>query len=146
MTIIDTVEPSGSPGPAIDDGLPCLADCLGEGPAGPSNGVGDIGSGGDGPITTVRPGGSIKPPTKLRDVSPIYPELAKRVGVEGVVIIECTINPQGRVVNARVLRGHALLDPAAVAAVERWVYTPTLLNGVPVSVVMTVTVKFFLRH
>ena len=35
-----------------------------------------------------------------------------------------------------------VLDQAAVAAVRQWVYTPTLLNGVPVPVIMTVTVNF----
>ena len=42
------------------------------------------------------------------------------------------------------LRGFPLLNDAAVDAVRQWVYTPTLLNGVPVPVVMTVTVIFAL--
>lgn len=45
----------------------------------------------------------------------------------------------------RVLRGHPLLDEAALQAVRRWAYVPTLLNGVPVPVVMTVTVNFRLE-
>jgi protein TonB len=49
------------------------------------------------------------------------------------------------VTEARVLRSIPLLDQAALDAVGRWVYTPTLLNGVPVPIVMTVTVTFTLR-
>jgi TonB family protein len=56
--------------------------------------------------------------------------------------MECTISPQGNVVDVKVLRGIPLLDGAAVDAVKQWIYTPTLLNGVPVPVIMTVTVKF----
>ena len=42
-----------------------------------------------------------------------------------------------------VLRSVPLLDDAAIAAVLQWQYTPTLLNGVPVPVIMTVTVNFY---
>jgi protein TonB len=65
--------------------------------------------------------------------------------IQGVVILECTISPQGRVEGVQVLRGVPTLDEAAVAAVRQWAYTPTLLGGVPVGVVMTVTVNFVLR-
>jgi protein TonB len=44
-----------------------------------------------------------------------------------------------------VRRGIPLLDAAALDAVRQWEYTPTLLNGSPVAVVMTVTVRFALR-
>lgn len=93
----------------------------------------------------LRVGGVIKRPTKLRDVAPMYPPLARAAHVEGIVIIEATIGPDGRVRDARVLRPNALLDAAALDAVRRWEYTPTLLNGTPVAVVMTVTVDFRLR-
>jgi protein TonB len=62
--------------------------------------------------------------------------------VQGIVILECTISPQGRVTDVKILRGIPLLDAAAVEAVKQWVYSPTLLNGVPVPVIMTVTVNF----
>jgi protein TonB len=62
--------------------------------------------------------------------------------VQGIVILECRIDPRGEVVDVKVLRGVPLLDAAAVDAVRQWRYAPTLLNGVPVSVIMTVTVNF----
>ena len=65
--------------------------------------------------------------------------------MQGIVILEATISPQGRVVEVKVLRGIPLLDQAAIDAVNTWVYTPTLLNGVPVPVIMTVTVNFKLQ-
>ena len=47
--------------------------------------------------------------------------------------------------DVRVLRSVALLDAAAIAAVRQWRFTPTLLNGTPVPVIMTVTVAFNLK-
>lgn len=94
------------------------------------------------PPAPVRPGGRIQRPVKIQHVSPEYPELAQQARVEGVVILECTLSPQGRVTDVHVLRGIPLLDDAAVEAVRQWVYTPTLLNDVPVPVILTVTVDF----
>jgi protein TonB len=93
----------------------------------------------------VRTGGSIRQPTKIRDVPPIYPPMAQTARVQGVVIIEALIDVDGRVQQARVLRSTPLLDDAALNAVRQWQYTPTLLNGQPVQVLMTVTVMFRLQ-
>lgn len=98
------------------------------------------------PPRVVRVGGVVREPRKIKDVPPVYPELAKRARIQGVVILECVINPQGRVENVKVLRGLATLDEPAVEAVRQWTYTPTLVDGVPTSVVMTVTVNFLLRN
>jgi len=94
------------------------------------------------PTQAVRVGGQIKEPKKVHNVSPAYPDIAKQARVQGIVILECTISPQGKVTDVKVLRGIPLLDQAAIDAVKQWVYTPTLLNGVPVPVIMTVTVNF----
>jgi protein TonB len=90
----------------------------------------------------VRVGGSIPEPRKIRNVSPIYPDIARQARVQGVVILEATIGPRGDVTAVRVLRGIPLLDQAAIDAVKQWTYEPTLLNGVPVPVIMTVTVNY----
>lgn len=97
------------------------------------------------PVQAIRVGGQIKEPKKLRNVDPVYPDIAKQARVQGIVILECTISPQGKVTNVKVLRGIPLLDQAAIDAVRLWVYSPTLLNGVPVPVIMTVTVNFRLN-
>ena len=52
---------------------------------------------------------------------------------------------EGRLKDAKVLRSIPLLDQAALDAVKQWQFTPTLLNGVPVPVIMTVTVNFTLQ-
>ena len=71
--------------------------------------------------------------------------MAKQARVEGTVILEATISEQGRVTNVKVLRGIPLLDNSALDAVKQWRYSPTLLNGTPVPVIMTVTVNFKLN-
>jgi TonB family protein len=93
-------------------------------------------------MAAVRVGGRIKAPTKIKDVKPIYPALAQSARAAGVVTIEATIGPDGKVIDAKVVRSIPLLDQAALDAVRRWEYTPTLLNGKPVSVLMTVTINF----
>ena len=90
----------------------------------------------------VRVGGVIREPRKLVHVAAEYPEIARRARVEGLVVIEAMIDERGAVVDARVLRSVPLLDAAALTAVKEWRYTPTLLNGVPVRVLMAVTFNF----
>lgn len=100
----------------------------------------------DAPVAApVRVGGDIKPPKKIQDANPLYPDIARQARVQGIVILEAIIDPQGNVTNVRVLRSIPLLDQSAVEAVRRWKYEPTLLNGVPVPIVMTVTVNFSLQ-
>ena len=89
-------------------------------------------------------GGDIRPPNKIKDVAPKYPDIAKQARVQGIVILEAIIDPTGNVTNVRVLRSIPLLDQSAIDAVRQWKYEPTLLNGVPVPIVMTVTVNFTL--
>jgi protein TonB len=94
------------------------------------------------PPTRVRPGGNVEPPVKIFHVPPVYPEIARSAGVQGIVILEAVISERGSVEQVRVLRASPLLDAAAIDAVRRWRYTPTLLNGRPVEVLMTITVHF----
>jgi protein TonB len=90
-------------------------------------------------------GGNIKAPRQVKRVNPVYPEDAKATGVSGVVILEITIGTDGHVDKAVILRSIPLLDQAALDAVYQWEYEPTLFNGEPVAVVMTVTVNFTLE-
>lgn len=87
----------------------------------------------------------ITAPVKTVNVAPRYPEAARIAKVEGMVIIEAVIDASGIVTSARVLRGHPLLDQAAVDAVSQWRFTPARLNNEVIPVVMTVTVNFTLR-
>jgi protein TonB len=139
------VEEGFGPGGALDgieggvdygvgEGLPAnllgggLYDLVGEPAAAPVLAVGDV-----------------KPPKLARRVEPAYPELARQVRKEGVVILEATTDIYGRVVAVRVLRSVDLLDQAALDAVRQWVYEPLLVNGRPRPVTFTVTVRFVLK-
>ena len=93
----------------------------------------------------LRVGGNIKSPTKVRDVPPVYPPIARAANVTGVVILEVRIGADGRVEEARVLRSIPLLDGAALDAVKQWEFTPTLMNGKPVPIIMTTTVNFAMQ-
>lgn len=97
------------------------------------------------PSGELRVGGNIRAPRKIKNVDPVYPAIAQAAGVQGVVIIDATIDESGNVSHTRILRSIPLLDQAAVAAVSQWQYEPTLLNGVAVPVTMTVTVWFTVR-
>ena len=66
------------------------------------------------PQQAIRVGGQIKEPRKLKNVAPVYPDIAKQARVQGVVILECTISPQGKVTDVKILRGIPLLDQAAI--------------------------------
>jgi TonB family protein len=93
----------------------------------------------------IRVGGAVLEPKKLRDVRPAYPDEARAANVTGIVIMEAVIDENGVPGGIRVLRGHPMLDQAAIDAVQQWRYTPTLLNGAPVPVIMTVTINFSLQ-
>jgi len=92
----------------------------------------------------VRVGGNIQPPKKVLDVRPVYPTAMREAGLTGVVPLEAVIGRDGMVSTVRVLSAqvHPDLAIAAVDAVRQWRFTPTLLNGNPVEVVMTVSVRF----
>ena len=106
---------------------------------------GDVATNAETMLASVRVGGNIQAPKKMKDVNPVYPPIAQSARVQGVVILEATIGPDGRVQDVKVLRSIPLLDASAIEAVKQWVYTPTMLNNVPVPVIMTVTVNFTLR-
>jgi len=77
-------------------------------------------------------------------VTPVYPEFARQSRAQGVVVLEAILDATGKVESVKVLSSHPLLVDAAVRAVRQWRYTPTELNGVPVPVLMTITVRFSL--
>jgi protein TonB len=97
------------------------------------------------PAEAIRVGGGVKPPTRIVDVRAVYPEIAQNARVQGVVICEVLIGADGKVADARILRSIPLLDQAALDAVRQWEFTPTQVNGNPVSIIMTVTVNFTLE-
>jgi protein TonB len=96
------------------------------------------------PAGPVRIGGQIKAPALLRRVEPIYPDMAVLAKVTGVVILEATVGIDGAVTSVRVLQSRGVLDKAAIDAVKQWHYSPLVLNDIPTSFVLTVTLNFAL--
>jgi protein TonB len=97
------------------------------------------------PSQPIRVGSGIRAPQKVHHVAPRYPDIAVKARISGVVILEATLAEDGSVRDVKVLRSVPLLDEPAIEAVRQWRFTPTLLNGTPVPVVMTVTVTFTLN-
>lgn len=97
------------------------------------------------PPGPVRVGGDIRPPRRIHDVRPDYPRIALQARVQGTVELDAVIDTNGRVTQVTVLSGHPLLTDAAADAVRHWRFTPTLLNGRPVPVIMSVKVEFRLQ-
>jgi len=95
----------------------------------------------------VRVGGNIKPPRKLVDVRPIYPQAMRDAGIDGTVSLSALIDIEGKVASVRVTgsQAHPELAKAAAEAVKQWQFSPTLLNGDKVEVLMTVAVAFNLQ-
>ena len=98
------------------------------------------------PTQLFRAGQGVREPKRISGSPPEYPLIARYAHVQGVVILEAVIDERGEVGRIKVLRSVPLLDQAAITAVQQWRYTPTLLNGVPVSVLMTITVNFTLQN
>ena len=101
------------------------------------------------PPMTAKPvvvGGDVQAAKLIRQVTPVYPTLAKQARVSGTVYLEAIIGRNGAIESLRVKSGSGLLAPAAVDAVRQWLYRPTLLNGVPVEVLTEIEVNFRLSQ
>lgn len=83
-------------------------------------------------------------PVKVKNVPPVYPRSVQDAGVQGTVVIEARVGPDGKVTHTRIVRSVPLLDQPALDAVRQWEFRPVLLNGQPTAVIMTMTVQFTL--
>jgi protein TonB len=93
-----------------------------------------------------RIGGDVKAPVAIARSAPPYPEAARKIRIEGVVLVEAVIDEAGNVVDARVLKDIGMgCGRAAVEAIRTWRYEPATLNGRPVSVYLEVRVSFRLH-
>ncbi len=88
---------------------------------------------------------SLEQGTPILRVEPVYPPLALKARISGVVKLEGIIGIDGRIKELKVLGGHPMLVKAAIDAVAQWLYRPTVLNGQPVEVVAPITVTFTMK-
>ena len=80
----------------------------------------------------LRVGGIVQSAKLVRQLKPVYPQLAKQARIQGVVKLHALISREGTIEDLKVVSGHPLLVPSALEAVKQWAYEPTLLNGEPV--------------
>ncbi|WP_241759311.1 energy transducer TonB [Pyxidicoccus parkwayensis] len=89
-----------------------------------------------------------RPPAVLKQVAPDYPRRARSDGVQGLVLVRIIVGTDGKVEpeNTRVIRSVPALDEAAIAAVNRWRFSPALgREGRPVRVIIEIPVEFSLK-
>jgi len=121
--------------------------------SGSGQGVGSGDGGGIGPGSgggtgggPYQPGAGIDPPTLVREVRPSYTDTARRQAIEGDVVLEIVVRSDGSVGNVRVRQSlGGGLEQKAIEAVRQWRFTPAKRKGVPVDVVVDVSVEFKLR-
>jgi protein TonB len=93
----------------------------------------------------VRVSGGVVSGLKVRDVKPVYPQMAKIARVQGPVVLAAIIGKDGTIQNLHVVStASPLLNQAAIDAVKEWKYRPYILNGEPVEVDTQITVNFTL--
>lgn len=95
-----------------------------------------------GPKRPVMVGGDVKAPRLIFGPEPRYPTLARQSHISGMVVIEAVIDEHGNVTGMRAISGHPLLVPAAMEAVSRRKYEPTVLDGEPTPIDLRVEVNF----
>jgi protein TonB len=94
----------------------------------------------------IRVGGQVESAKLIFQPKPEYPPLARMARIQGTVRLEAVISRDGTIQDLKVVSGHPLLVKAAIEAVQRWRYQPTMLNGEPVEVVTEVDVNFVLAE
>lgn len=94
----------------------------------------------------IRVGGQVEAARTIFAPKPEYPPLAKMARIQGEVRLDALISKDGTIQNLKVISGHPLLVSAAMAAVSRWRYQPTLLNGEAVEVATEIDVNFTLAE
>lgn len=98
------------------------------------------------PAPVVQIAEAVTPPIARAKPMPAYPEEARKQGIEALVVIKFVVNEDGRVEDARIVKGHPLFDGAALASVRDWTFEPATIDGRPVRMVRMVKIPFRLKH
>ena len=87
-------------------------------------------------------------PLYKENTPPVYPEIARVSGYEGIVLVSAEILPDGRVGNMRIRKssGYAILDQSAIEAVKPWKFEPAKKSGNPFTVWVELPIKFILHN
>ncbi len=98
-----------------------------------------------GQLVTRLGANGIHGPKCIHETEPEYPDRARKDRVQGTVVLEGTVDAEGKVKGIEVVRSVPELDQAAIDAVQTWKYEPATVDGVPTSMVTTITVNFMLE-
>ena len=94
----------------------------------------------------LKVGGGVSPPRILIATDPLYPEEARAVGKQGIVVLAVVIDREGIPRDIKVKKSLAPeMDAEAVKAVRDWKFSPAMKDGKPVSVLINVQVNFRLH-
>ena len=88
-------------------------------------------------------GRDVPAPRRIVWRQPDRPALAQKAGVVGLVLLDVTVDETGKPVDIRVVRGEAILDKTAIDSVIASRYEPTVVDGRPRRVVLTIPIEFF---
>jgi len=128
---------------------PAIAGMVGGVPGGVGDVLGGIASGppppppaGERPKGPIRITSGMKEPTLLYEPPVVYSPVARMAHVEGTVVIEAIIDEQGNVTQVHFISGPAMLVQSAMKAVAERRYAPTILDGQPVAIRLTVKVDY----
>jgi len=90
----------------------------------------------------IQVSGEIQEAMLLVMVKPAYPAIAKEARIQGAVRLSAIIDKEGKIAELKVIGGHPMLVEAALTAIKKWRYRPTLQGGEPVEVATQITVNF----
>jgi TonB family protein len=76
----------------------------------------------------------VSPRAVVYRVQPIYPEIARRLSLDGLVMLRAEVEADGHVKSVTVVRGNAILGQSAVRAVREWRFAPGAEESIPVGV------------
>ena len=85
------------------------------------------------------------PPPLTKRVAPVYPQAARDAHVEGVIVVQARVEPDGHVSHARVLRSVPQVDQAAIDAVLQWEFEPLAIDGEGITYLLTTAIRFSLN-
>ncbi|MGQ9917719.1 MAG: energy transducer TonB [Bryobacteraceae bacterium] len=88
-------------------------------------------------ITTANAMGRV-----IKKVAPTFPVAARQLNVTGSQDVQITVDEQGNVIDAKVLKGNALFTQSSLAAVKEWKFTPLLKDGQPAKFTTIITFNY----
>lgn len=81
----------------------------------------------------------------IKKVAPTYPAEAKKQKIQGTVVLDVTVDEQGKVVETKVIKSvDSSLEEAAIKAMKQWEYAPLIVDGKPKAFIVSVTFNFAL--